>query len=180
MQRMHSLGAQEVQWAQAPLEDSKYRCSRCQGTARPIDRRPQEVQVASDKLQVVASFCYLGDMLFSPGGCELLTTKRVETAWKKFKELLPVLSSCHLSYKTRGRVYSSCFRKAMLHASKTWPLTRPDPQRLQRNNRAIIRQICNFKPKDVATVRSSKLLAQLEIGYLDVILREKASLFWTR
>ena len=68
----------------------------------------------------------------------------------------------------------------MLHASETWPLLRPDRQRLQRNNRAIIRQICNVKPEDVATVRSNKLLAQLEIDYLDVILREKASLVWTR
>ena len=36
--------------------------------ARPIDGRPQsEVQVGPDKLEVVASFCYLGDML-SAGG----------------------------------------------------------------------------------------------------------------
>ena len=61
----------------------------------------------------------------------------------------------------------------MLHASETWPLTRPDLQRLWRNNRAIIRQICNVKPNDVATARSNKLLVQLEIDYLDVILREK-------
>ena len=75
----------------------------CQGTARPLDGRPQkEVQVGPDKLKMVASFCYLGDMLSAAGGCELSTTTRVKTAWKKFKELLPVLSSCHLSCKTRG------------------------------------------------------------------------------
>ena len=119
-------------------------------------------------------------MLFAAGGCELSTTTRVKTAWKKFKELLPVLSSCHLSFKSCGRVYSSGFRNAMFHTSETWPLTRSDLQRLRRNNRAIIRQICNVKPEDVATVRSNKLLAQLEIDYLDVILREKALLVWTR
>ena len=49
-------------------EDPDYRCTRCQG-------RPQrEVQVGSDKLEVVASFCYLGDMLSAAGGCELSTT----------------------------------------------------------------------------------------------------------
>ena len=42
-------------------KDLNYRCSRCQRTARPIDRRPQkEVQAGSDKLEVVASFYYLG------------------------------------------------------------------------------------------------------------------------
>ena len=125
-------------------KDPDYRCTWCQGTARPLDGRPQkEVQVGPDKLEVVASFCYLGDMLSAAGGCELPTTTRVKTAWKKFKDLLPVLSSCHLSFKTRGHVYSSCVRSAMLHASKTWPLTKPNLQRLQQNDRAMIRQICN-------------------------------------
>ena len=63
----------------------------------------------------------------------------------------------------------------MLHASETWPLTMPDLQRLRRNDRAMIRQICNVKPEDVtvATVRSNELLAGLETDDLDVILREK-------
>ena len=154
--------------------DPNYRCARCKGTARPIDGRPQkEVQVGSDKLEVVASFCYLGDMLSAAGGCELATTTRVKTAWKKFKELLPVLTSRHLSYKTRSRVYSSCVRNAMLHASETWPLTRPSLQRLRRNDRAMIRQICNIKPEDVASVRSNELLTRLGLDDLEVVLREK-------
>ena len=64
----------------------------------------------------------------------------------------------------------------MIHASETWPLTKPDQQHLQRNDRAMISQICNVKPEDVATFRSNKLLVQLEIDYLNVILREKALL----
>ena len=64
-------------------KDPDYRCTRCQGTARPLDGRPQkEVQVGPDKLEVVASFCYLGDMLSAAGGCELSTTTRVKTAWR--------------------------------------------------------------------------------------------------
>ena len=99
------------------------------------------------KLEVVASFCYLGDMLSAGGGCEITVTTCVKTAWKKFMELLPVLTSCHLSYKTRGYVYSFCMWSAMLHATETWPLTWTN---LQPNERAMIKQI---KPEDVATVR---------------------------
>ena len=103
-------------------EDPDYRCTRCKGTACPLDGRPQrEVQVGPDKLEVVASFCYLGDMLSAAGGCELSTTTRVKTTWKKFKELKPVLSSLHLSFKTPGRVYSTCVRSAMLRANESWP-----------------------------------------------------------
>ena len=67
------------------------------GNARPIDGRPQsEVQVGPDKLEMFAPFCYLGDMLSAGGGCEIRVTIHVKTAWKKFRELLPVLTSRHL------------------------------------------------------------------------------------
>ena len=154
-------------------KDPDYRCTRCQGNARPLDVRPQkEVQVGPDKLEVEASFCYLGDMLSAAGGCELLTTTRVKTAWKKFKDLLPVHASRYLCFKTRGRVYSSCVRSAMLHASEIWPLTKPNLQRLQQNDRAMIRQICNVRPQDIVTTMSSELLVRLGIEDLDCILKE--------
>ena len=124
-------------------------------------------------LEVIASFCNLGDMLSAAGGCELSTTAHMKTAWKKFKELIPVLFSHHVSFKTRGGVYSSCVRSAMLHASETWPLTKPSLQHLQRNDRAMIRQICNFKPQDTANIRSTELLARLGIEDLDLILKER-------
>ena len=144
------------------------------GNCTPLDGRPQrEVQVGPDKLEVIASYCYLGDMLSAAGSCELSTKTRVKTAWKKFKERLPVLSSHHLSFKTRGRVYSSCVRSPMPHTSETWPLTKPNLQRLQRNSRAMIRQICNVRPQDVVTTRSNELLAQLGIEDLDLILKER-------
>ena len=77
LQWLQALGAQEMQWAQA-LEKRPWL-----GTAHPLDSRPQkEVQVGPDKLEVVASFCYLEDMLSAAGGCELSTTTHVKTAWK--------------------------------------------------------------------------------------------------
>ena len=89
------------------------------------------------------------------------------------KDLLPVLSSRHLSFKTRGCVYSSCVPSAMLYASETWPLTKPNLQHLQRNDRAMIRQICNVRPQDIVTTRSNELLVRLGIEDLDLILKER-------
>ena len=97
-------------------------------------------------------------------------TSHVKAAWKKFRELLPVLTSRHLCYKNSSHVYSSCEQSVMLHVSETWPLTKTN---LQRNDRATIRHICSIKPDDVATVRSSELLAKLELEDLDLILRER-------
>ena len=46
-------------------------------------------------------------------------------------------------------------------------------QRLQRNFRAMIRQICNVKPQDTANIRSTELLVRLGIEDLDLILKER-------
>ena len=61
----------------------------------------------------------------------------------------------------------------MLHASETWPLTKTNLQRLQRNDRAMMGQIGNIKPENVARVRSSKLLAKFQFEDFDLILKER-------
>ena len=74
-------------WLHGLTQNPDYRCARCIENACPVDGRPQsEVQVGPDKLEEVASFCYLGDMLFADGGCEITVTTRVKTAWKKLRE----------------------------------------------------------------------------------------------
>ena len=74
-------------------EEPDYKCTWRQGTACHLDQR--EVQDRPDKLPFSAA-----------GGCELSPITCVKTAWKKFKELPPVLASRHLSFKACGRVYS--------------------------------------------------------------------------
>ena len=173
-QLLHNQG--QGHQVQALLVRKRQRHCWCRSVCgRRVDRKSLRFRECPKEstFEVVTSFCYLGDMLSAAGGCELSTTTGVKTAWKKFKDLLPVLSSRHLSFKTRGRVYSSYVRSAMLHASETWPLTKPNLQCLQRNDRAMIRQICNVRPQDNVTTRSSELLVRLGIEDLDLILKER-------
>ena len=152
-------------------KDPEYRCTRCKGTAHLLDGRPQkEVHVGPDKLEVVASFCYLEDMLSAAGGCEF----QPQYVWKRpgrSSRICYQFSPRHLSFKTHGQVYSSCVWNAMLHASETWPLTKPNLQRLRRNDRAMVSQICNVRPQDIVSTRSNELLARLGIEDLDLILK---------
>ena len=90
----------------------------------------QEKKIVFTKTICISAtfFCCLGGMLSVGGCCKLAVTSGVKTVWKKFRELLPVLTSRYLSYKTRGYVYSSCVQSAMLCASETWPLTKTNLQ----------------------------------------------------
>ena len=69
-----SAMAASTRYTKCLTKDPDYRCTRCYWTACPLDGTPQkEVQAGPDKLEVVASFCYLGDMLSAAGGCEVTT-----------------------------------------------------------------------------------------------------------
>ena len=61
---------------------------------------------SSGSLEVVENFCYLGDMLGSEGGVERSIITRVGTAWRKFRELLSLLTSRVLSLQVRGWFYT--------------------------------------------------------------------------
>ena len=52
-----------------------------------------EVQVGPDKLRVVASFCYLGDMLSAGGGCEITVTTNVK---RSVEEVQGANTSTHI------------------------------------------------------------------------------------
>jgi len=50
-------------------EDPNFKCSRCLGTARPIDARPvTEFAIGEQKIDVVDCFCYLGNSTCAGGG----------------------------------------------------------------------------------------------------------------
>ena len=57
----------------------------------------------------------------------------------------------------------------MLHAAETWAMNLDTLSRLRRNDRAMIRWICNVRAKD--EVSSDSLLTKLGIQDLDVVLR---------
>ena len=61
----------------------------------PHDIRVQskEVEVGNEKLEVVPELCYLGDMLSAGGSCELAAITRCKCAWRKFRQLLPLLTN---------------------------------------------------------------------------------------
>ena len=106
------------------------------------------VDVDGTILDVEATFCYLGDMLCSSGGCDSAIVARCSVAWGKFRKLLPVLTSRHLSPRIRGKVYEVCVRSAMLHGSQMWGPKEPVLRWLHRNDHTMIRWICGIKDRD--------------------------------
>jgi len=75
---------------------------------------------ASANLEVVDTFCYLGNMLSVDGDASAAVEARIRIVWNKFRQLAALLTSRDISLIRRGRLYSSCVRSSMLHGSETW------------------------------------------------------------
>ena len=152
----------------------EYVCRRCKGDPGvcPIDGRPfLKVQVGESELDNVDRFCYLGDMISAGGGCMTAAIARCGSAWKKFRELLPLLTARNRSPQSKGRLFSSCVRASLLHASETWPMSSSALKRLCRNDRAMIRWICGVKPSD--DPKMADLHSKLDLIDLILNIRER-------
>ena len=99
----------------------------------------------------------LGDLLSAAGGCDTFNHNTCENHLKEVQGAATTpLFTPPLFQDTWPCIQVLC-------ASETCPLTKLNLQRLQRNYRAMIRQICNVRLRDIVTTRSNELLARLGI-----------------
>jgi len=83
-------------------------------------------------LELVAMFCYLGDMLSVDGDADAAVEARVHKGWNKFRQLVPLLTNKDISLLIRGKLYTSCVHSCMLHGSEIWPVKKENEMTLQR------------------------------------------------
>ena len=152
--------------------DDNFQCDRWRGLARPIEGRPcDSITLGGHTLEVVDTFCYLGDTVSAGGGCKHGTIARALSAWGKFRELLPLLTNRYINIKTRGKIFNVCVRSVLLYGSECWAMRKEDKARLERNDRAMLRWICGVKISDRVSLDS--LYQRLGIAPLTTLLRSR-------
>ena len=126
-----------------------FKCKICTGeVVLPVGQPLESVLVGNDSLETKDKFCYLGDMISADGGAEQSSVTRIRSGWKKFRELLPLLTSRVISLRTKGRVFDACVRSIVLYSSETWAVKTDDLNRLERNDMRMVRWMCNVSLKD--------------------------------
>ena len=76
-------------------------------------------------LEKVGKFCYFGDVLNADVEADSAVGASVRCAWKKFRELSPILthqgaSLCSLMLK--GKLYKSCVHSFMIYGNESCPM----------------------------------------------------------
>ena len=123
------------------IPDSNFKYQKC-CQEREITSAPQvkHGNICNNKLNVVRSFCYLGDVSSESGGCYSATIPYLRFAWKKFHELIiSIVCNKSFSLANRGHIYNSCVKSVLLYACEAWPLNVKDLSRLSKADNSIVR-----------------------------------------
>ena len=130
-------------------ESPDFRCGKCLVEFdESSQERLEQALINGIPLEVVEICCYLGDILSSYGGVGEAVAAWVRSGWKKFRELLPVLTTRGFSLRWKGRMYQACFRSIMLYASETRALWEEDLVQLECNDIRMIRWMCGVSLRD--------------------------------
>ena len=99
-------------------------------------------------METVIKFSYLGDRLNANGGSETAVTAKTRLGWMKFRECSEILIGGRFSLKTKGKIYKTCVRSAMLYGSETWCLREKEIAILRRTEKAMTRAMWGVKLLD--------------------------------
>ena len=121
----------------------------------------ENIVIGNSSYEAVQQFCYLGDMLSAGGGAEASSVTRTRCAWKKFRELLPILSSHTFSLKEKGSFDQARVRPVLLYGSETWPVKEEDLVRLHRTEMSMLPWMSHATFKD--RISSKDLLTKFDL-----------------
>jgi len=119
--------------------------------------------------EMVDRFCYLGDTIGAGGGVEEATRARVRSAWAKFRELSPILTTKGASLRVKGKVYKACVQSVLIYGSETWAVRVEDVGKLERAERMMVRWMCGVTLRD--RIASVDLYSRLGLEEVGAVLR---------
>jgi len=84
-----------------------------------IEQEDRELITTVWRIEEVDEFFYLGNVLDCEAGLERAVRARVAAAWKKWGEMVSLITNRSIPLKITGRVYESCVRSVMLYGAET-------------------------------------------------------------
>ena len=93
--------------------------------------RAERLVYGDISLERVDKLCYLGDMIYAGGGVDTAVSAIIINGWRKFRELLPLLTLKGTSLRLKGKLYAACVRSVMLYGSETWVIKKEDERRCE-------------------------------------------------
>ena len=77
-----------------------FRCKKCKGESAPTGSLNfTQVHTVEDTVEAVPTFQYFGDVIGESDDCVDANSACITTAWKSFRQLLPIITNRGISLK---------------------------------------------------------------------------------
>ena len=83
-----------------------FQCPECKKDKVSEEKRDETT--LGRQIEEVQEFCYLGDVLDCEAGVERAVRARVSAAWKKWRDMVGMLTDRRTPMRIRGSAYKSC------------------------------------------------------------------------
>ncbi|XP_045492918.1 uncharacterized protein LOC123700390 [Colias croceus] len=105
----------------------------------PNTRHRSTISLQGKPLNKVSQFKYLGSMISSDANIDADVTHRINVAWQKWRSLTGVLCDPKMPIKTKGKVYKTAVRPALMYGSECWAIKKAQEQRVHVNEMKMLR-----------------------------------------
>ena len=85
------------------------------------------------------TFTYLGSTLAEDGELDAEVTHRVQSGWKDWKRVSRVLCDREMNMETKGKVFRTVVRPALMCMAETWALKKAQGNKLEVAEMRILR-----------------------------------------
>ena len=108
-------------------------------------------------------------MINADEGADVAVVARVRCAWKKFRELPPILTQKGASLAVKGRVYTSCVQSCLIYGCETWPMKAQHEAALERTEMRMIRWMCGGSLRE--RIPSGELRQRMRVEAVKNVVR---------
>ena len=94
--------------------------------------------IEDKEVGLVEQFCYLSDMLSCGRGAKRAATIRTATAWKKWREIVSLITHRHVLFSSIDSIYNACNGSVLLYGSEMWGMTKKITDQIQECDQSVL------------------------------------------
>ena len=108
------------------------------------------------------TFTYLGSTLVEDGKRDAEVTHRDQSGWKNWKRVSGVLCDRRMNVKTKGKVYRTVVRLALMCMAETWALKKAQGNKLEVAEMRMLRWM--FRVTKLDKIRNRRIRWTTKVG----------------
>ena len=116
------------------------------------------------------TFTHIGATLAENGDLDTEMTHRIQSGWKNWKRISGILCDRRISFKVKGKLYTTVVRLAMMYGAETWAMKKAQEKKLDVAEMRMLRWMSGVTKLD--RIRNERIRWTTKVGELSKKVQE--------